>query len=99
MNSLLRGWWKGREKGKDRLKMSQRARKKTTFLLPLPPFLCLLSFSLPLLPFLPPTPPSFSLFMQAEQFLINTSGFFPQTLAAPSSSFITKILYFFLLYI
>lgn len=45
----------------------------------------------------PPLPPalSFSLFMQAEQFLINPSGFFPQTLTAPSSSFITKILYFF----
>ena len=40
MNFLLRGWWKGREKGKDRLKMSQRARgEKNTFILPLPPFL------------------------------------------------------------
>ena len=58
-----------------------------TFFLLLPPFLLphfLFLSSLPL--------PCLSLLMQAEQFLINTLEFFPQSQAAPSLSFIEKIL-------
>lgn len=77
--------------------MSQRARKKNAFILLLPPFL---SPPLLFLFLLPSSPlPCFSLLMQAEQFLINTSGFFPQAPTAPSSSLIANILYFSLLYI